>query len=244
MFKSKILKKFLALFSAVTVFFTALNTTRFSAVAFDKEYISSDGMQLGYDIISGYSKLAVKNNLTSYNISAVYSGLDVNSPYLIALLGIFYVTNGVDIDKAMGDNDYTMELIAKLDSFLGKMGIKNDRAKDIKNTFLADKIKIINSFDTAGLYIIESDEKYCKNLENNENVDFILAGGKMPPSLKDLNFDGKSDSADAEYIQKYLVKNFSFKDRQENEYLKFACDINGDKELDILDVTDLLKNEK
>ncbi len=241
MLKSKFIKRII---SFALVFSFSLSMLFYGApkvLAFDTGYLSENGLHLGYRIINGYSKLSSKNKLTSYETSAVYSGLDVSNPYVITLVGIFYFTNGVDVDKAMEDNDYTMSLIKKLDSFLNKMGVKNDRAKSLKSELTKSGAKILNSFDTAGLYIIKADSTYCKKLTENENVDFVLAGGKMPSSMKDLNLDGKSDSLDGKLIQEYLVDRFEWEDREEKEYIKFACDINGDKEITIIDATDLQK---
>ncbi len=237
--KYKIRKRIISLIIAVTTAFTAINASSISVKAFDMDYISTDGMELGYSIINGYSKLSVEKGLTSYEKSAVYSGLDITSPYIITLAGLFYVTNGIDFDKAMEDNNYAIQMISKFDGFLNSMGVKNEKAKILKAEFRNSDVKILNSFDTAGLYIIEADEAYCKNLLGNKNVDFILSGGAVPKSLKDLNMDGKSDVKDGELIQQFLVENLKYKDKDITEYLKFACDINGDKEINILDTTEL-----
>ena len=241
MLKSKFIKSIISftLVSTLSLSMIFYGTPKVSA--FDTSYLSQDGMELGYRIINGYSKLSAKNKLASYETSAVYSGLDVSSPYVITMVGLFYFTNGVDVDKAMEDNDYTMSLIKKLDSFLNKMGVKNDRAKTLKSELINSGAKILNSFDTAGLYIIKADNTYCKNLTENKNVYFVLAGGKMPPSMKDLNFDGKSDTLDGKLIQEYLVDRIEWEDKDEKEYIKFACDINGDKEITIIDTTELQK---
>ena len=237
MLKSKIFQKIISFALVFSFLFFIIPKVS----AFDTSYLSQNGMELGYRIINGYSKLSVKNKLTSYDTSAVYSGLDVSNPYVITLVGIFYFTNGVDIDKAMTDNDYTMTLIQKLDLFLQKMGVKNERAKNLKTEIVKSKAKIINGFDTAGLYIIKADSEYCKNLIKNKYVDFVLADGKMPKSMKDLNFDGKSDEVDGRLIQEYLVDRLDWDDNDEKEYIKFACDINGDKEINILDTSELQK---
>ena len=100
-----------------------------SAAAFDLGYISEDGMKLGYSIIKGYSKMSMKKGQFKDGKIAVYCGLDVNNLYVMGSLGWFYMTNGVDLDRAMTDNDYAMEMIAKLDSHLQGAGITNDRAK-------------------------------------------------------------------------------------------------------------------
>lgn len=237
--KSKFTKRIISAVLTISTAFTAISATTITASAFDTSYISEDGMKLGYSIINGYSKLSAKNGLTSYKKSAIYTGLDVSNPYVITLVGIFYITNGVDFDKAMNDNDYTINIISKLDGFLTSMGVTNEKAKNFRAELQNSDAKILTAFDTAGLYIIEANEDYCKSLINNENVDFVLSDGCIPKSMKDLNYDGKSDENDAIYIQEYLAKSLSYSDHDEMEYLKFACDINGDKELNILDVTEL-----
>lgn len=241
MLKSRITKRIISFAIAIALSFSIIIYSTPRVSAFDTGYLSQEGMELGYRIINGYSKLSAKNKLTSYETSAVYSGLDVSNPYIITLVGVFYFTNGVDIDKAMQDNDYTMSLIQKLDSFLKNMGVKNDRAKSLKSEIIKSGAEIKNSFDTAGLYIIKADSEYCKNLIDNKNVDFVLADGRMPKSMKDLNFDGKSDSLDGKLIQEYLVDELDWEDKDEKEYIKFACDINGDKKITILDTTKLQK---
>lgn len=239
MFKAKITKNVISILITISMLFSVVSFSTVTASAFDTSYISNDGMKLGYSIINGYSKLSSKSGLTSYAKSAVYSGLDVSSPYVITLVGMFYVTKGIDFDKAMNDNSYTLEVIGKLDSYLNKMGVSNDRAKTLKSELEKRKIDIETSFDTAGLYIINADEDYCKNLLNNENVDFVLAGGQIPKSMKDLNFDGKSDEQDGILIQKYLTEELKYDDPDENAYIQFACDINGDTDINILDASEL-----
>lgn len=239
MFKAKITKNVISILITISMLFSVVSFSTVTASAFDTSYISNDGMKLGYSIINGYSKLSSKSGLTSYAKSAVYSGLDVSSPYVITLVGMFYVTKGIDFDKAMNDNSYTLEVIGKLDSYLNKMGVSNDRAKALKSELEKRKIDIETSFDTAGLYIINADEDYCKNLLNNENVDFVLAGGQIPKSMKDLNFDGKSDEQDGILIQKYLTEELKYDDPDENAYIQFACDINGDTDINILDASEL-----
>ena len=53
--------------------------------------------------------------------------------------------------------------------------------------------------------------------------------------------NGKTDEKDAELIQKYLIKDLTFDDYDENQYALFVCDINGDKTTDIRDATEILK---
>ena len=76
---------------------------------------------------------------------------------------------------------------------------------------------------------------------NDSGIDFVLDGGCVPKNMKDLNIDGKTDEMDAELIQKYLIKDLTFDDYDENQYAIFVCDINGDKTPDIRDATELLK---
>lgn len=212
-----------------------------NAAAFDLGYISEDGMKLGYSIIKGYSKMSMEKGQYKDGKIAVYCGLDVNNLYVMGSLGWFYMTNGVDLDRAMLDNDYAMELIAKLDSHLQGAGITNDRAKEKKAEILKDAKYIYQCFDTVGLYIVDVDKNRADELMNDSEIDFVLDGGCVPKNMKDLNIDGKTDEKDAELIQRYLVKDLTFDDYDENQYALFVCDINGDKKSDIRDVTEILK---
>ena len=72
---------------------------------------------------------------------------------------------------------------------------------------------------------------------DNDKVDFVLAGGGVPANMKDLNLDGKTGEKDARLIQQYLTKLVTYSDSDEKEYIKFACDINGDKKINIIDAT-------
>lgn len=233
--KSKLFNSIAAVIVSITVMLSSI----FSVAAFDTAYISEDGMKLAYRIINGYSKLSAENGLTDFKTSAIYCGLDVTKPYLIALAGYFYITNSVDIDRASSDNEYTVSTIYKLDEFLKKMGVKNERSSALKSKLEKQNIQILLSLDTAGLYIIKCDENFSKSLLNDERVDFVLSGGRIPSSMKDLNFDGKSDKDDCALIQQYLAGGLVYEDNDKNEYIKFACDINGDKEINIVDVTEL-----
>ncbi len=168
-------------------------------------------------------------------------GLDVNNLYVMGSLGSFYMTNGVDLDRAMTDNDYAMEMIAKLDSHLQGAGITNDRAKEKKAEILKDAKYVYQCFDTLGLYIVDVDKNRADELMNDSGIDFVLDGGCVPKNMKDLNIDGKTDEKDAELIQKYLIKDLTFDDYDENQYALFVCDINGDKTPDIRDATEILK---
>lgn len=241
MSKSKIFRRIVSFVIALSMMITLINFSTISVCAFDTDYINEDGMDLGYSIINGYSKLSVKNGYTTFEKSAVYSGLDISSPYIIAVAGLFYITNGVNLDKVFTDNTYAISTISKLNSFLSAMGVKNERAKALKTELEKSDAKITSSFDTAGIFIIETDSDYALNLMNNEDVDFVLAGGEVPKSMKDLNFDGKSDYSDSLLIQQYLAKILKFDDRDEDAYIQFACDINQDKEINILDASYLQK---
>ncbi|MBQ1437668.1 MAG: hypothetical protein IIZ07_07015 [Ruminococcus sp.] len=210
--------------------------------AFDAEYLNGEGMELGYSIINGYSKLSAREGLCSFEKAAVYCGLDVTNPYILSLGLMYYLTHGVDLDKAMTDNEYALEIIEGLDSLVKAMGVSNPRAAALKRELSGSGARIICSFDTAGLFIISSPPEYARSLTENESVDFVMADGKIPPSMKDMNMDGKSDKNDAPYIQSFLADGLADEDGDIEEYYKFACDINGDKELDILDAEELLKN--
>ena len=148
-----------------------------SAAAFDLDYISEDGMKLGYSIIKGYSKMSMKKGQYKDGKIAVYCGLDVTNLYVMGSLGWFYMTNGVDLDRAMTDNDYAMEMIAKLDSHLQGAGITNDRAKEKKAEILKDAKYVYQCFDTLGLYIVDVDKNRADELMNDSGIDFVLDGG-------------------------------------------------------------------
>lgn len=229
--------------SAITAI-SMSNLATSTAYAFDTSYISDDGMKLGYGIINGYSKMSVKTGVNSYDKTAIYSSLDITSPYILTLAGVFYMTNGVDLDKAIVDNDYTVELIGKLNSFLRTMGVRNERAERLKQKLGKDNVKVEQCFETAGMFVINSNNEYCNQLSNEDTVDFVLAGGEVPKTMKDLDLNGKSDQNDAKLIQKYLVGEFDSNDNDEKEYIKFACDINGDKTIDITDATELMQTKR
>ena len=99
-----------------------------SAAAFDLDHFSEDGMKLGYSIIKGYSKMSMIKGQYKDGKIAVYCGLDLNNIFVMGSIGWFYMTNGVDLDRAMTYNDYAMEMIAKLDSHLQGAGITYERA--------------------------------------------------------------------------------------------------------------------
>ncbi len=237
----RIRKRIIAIVMSVimAVSFTGLGTM--SASAFDKEYISKEGMELGYSIINGYSKMYFKNNPdhTSGKI-AVYAGLDVTSPYVIATGGLFFLTNKVDFDRILSDNDYAMSYISKFDSFLSSVGVTNDRASEFLNSIKEKNINFELALDTAGIYIFDASDDYAYELmDNNEYVDFVIAEGKVPSNMKDLNLDGVTDSQDARLIQHYLAGDLELADDDEALYAMFASDYNQDKEININDVTDL-----
>lgn len=239
-FKSHI-KRFVSFAIVLTVAFTAFTVGTGDAKAFDLNDIKSESrMDLGYSIINGYSKLSERKGLKSYDKSAVYSGLDITSPYNIALAGTFYFSHFVDLERLMTDNDYALSLIKQLDGYMSKFGVKNDRAAALKSELEEKKIQVLDSYDTVGMYIIKTDSETAEALMKDSKVDFVFAGGEVPPTMKDLNMDGKSDSRDAPLIQQFLAEELVLSDKDENEYIKFACDINGDKSLDINDVTELL----
>lgn len=236
--KSKFFCGIISAVLSLSLTFTAV----ISASAFDTSYISKEGMELAYSIINGYSKLSAEKGKTDFKVSAIYSGLDITNPYVITLVGCFYFANRVDIDRASSDNDYTMATIKKLDGFLKKMGVKNVRSKSTKAALEDKNAEIIMSFETAGLYVVAADEEVSKSFFQDENVDFVLSGGAMPASMKDLNIDGNSDTSDGALIQLYLAGVIDYDDSDINEYIKFASDINGDKSINIHDVTELYTN--
>ena len=115
----------------------------------------------------------------------------MNNLYVMGSLGWFYMTNGVDLDRAMTDNDYAMEMIAKLDSHLQGAGITNDRAKEKKAEILKDAKYVYQCFDTLGLYIVDVDKNRADELMNDSGIDFVLDGGCVPKNMKDLNITEK-----------------------------------------------------
>ena len=235
----KFKKRVIATILAVSFAFSMLHIGSYSVSAFDMDYISKDGMQLGYSIVNGYSKLSTKAGSSSYSKTAVYSGVDISNPYIIALAGVFFITSGIDLDRVITDNDYTMKMAGKLESFINKMGVKNEKASSLKDELIKDNIKFISSFDSLGLFIIEADDSIATQLMDNDKVDFVLAGGGIPANMKDLNLDGKTDEKDAQLIQQYLTRLVYYSDSDEKEYIKFACDINGDKKINIIDATEI-----
>ncbi len=239
--RKKFINKIVSVFvtAGITASMLCFGMSQASA-AFDMDDLKKDDrLSLGYSIINGYSKLSEKSGLTSYKRTAVYSGLNLKNPYLMALAGGFYLANGVDLERTLNDNDYALSLIKKLDGFLGVMRIKNDRALKLKEKLKDDGVKILDSYDCVGLYIIEAGKDYAEKLMKNDLTDFVFSGGAVPPSMKDLNMDGKSDKNDIALIQKYLAGKLKYKDDDIQNYLGFAADINGDKYQTIDDVTEI-----
>lgn len=243
--RKQMIKKLVSIALTASAVFSLISFgTSGASAAFDMDDLKKDDrLSLGYSIINGYSKLAVQSGLTSYKKTAVYCGLDLKNPYLMALAGGFYIANGVDLQRTISDNDYAVSLVQKLDGFLKGMWIKNERAGELKKELKNSGVKIKEAYDTVGLYIIESDKSGAEKLMKNSRADFVFAGGEVPPSMKDLNMDGKSDSRDIPLIQKYLAKKLRYTDKDVQNYLDFAADIDGDKSQDINDVTALQRQK-
>lgn len=241
--KSKLKTRIISFVLAVVMSFSVFAYGAISVSALDETDLNTEGMELGYSIINGYTKLAIKHqDVNATQKTAVYSGLNVKNPYLIMLLGLFYLKNGVDLGRITKDNSYAVQTITELDGFLGRMGIKNEKATAFKPQLEQSYGKLSTSLDTVGFYVVDATNQQSLDLMNNENVDCVLVGGGVPSSLKDLNFDGKSDSKDAQLIQQYLADALVFEDSDEDNYALYASDINEDREINISDVTDLLKN--
>ena len=242
--RRKIYKRIIAAVLSLIMIFSMTGIGTLTASAFDKLYISKDGMALGYSIINGYTRMYYKNNPdTATGKIAVYSSLDITSPYILAMGGMFFLTNSIDIDRLLTDNDYTMSYIDKFDSYLSSVGIVNGRASDFCNSIKDDNISFDIALDTVGIYVFEADKDYAYQLmDSNEYADFVLAEGKVPSNMKDLNLDGKTDSTDAELIQHYLAGDSELEDEDEKAYAMFASDYNKDTEINIIDVTDLQRD--
>lgn len=231
---SEFRKKIISIVLAISMLFSL----SVSAVAFDTSYLDEKGVKLGYSIINGYSKLALKNtDSKAYRQTAVYLGLDITNAGLLMNLGWFYISKGVDLERILVDNDYAVSKFTELDKFAKDKGYKNPRAVDYRKKLEGQHKKIYTALDTVGLYIFECSKSETEKILNSKDVDAVLAGGRVPQSMKDINLDGKSDYIDAEYIQKYLAKQLSYKDAEEREYIKYACDIDGDKSININDAT-------
>ena len=151
-------------------------------------------------------------------------------------------SNGVDLERTLTDNGYALGLVRKLNAFLERMGVKNERLTSLKAALKNEKVPVTESLDSVGLLFIKTDSAFAGRLMNDDRVDFVFAGGEVPPSMKDLNMDGRSDFEDASYIQRFLAGELVYPDADENEYIKFATDIDGDKNQDIRDATALLRD--
>lgn len=242
--RKKLKNRIISIFLCTAVAFSLTGISTLGTSAFDDEYISEEGMELGYSIINGYTKMSMKSNpqKTSGKI-AVYSGVDITSPYVLTMGGLYILSHHVDFDEFLSDNDYAMEFIGDFDSYMKKVGIKNEKSPDFVKSVSDKKIKFEKRLDTAGIFIFEATNDYAKDLmENNPYVDFVLVDGKVPSNMKDLNFDGVTDIKDAELMQHYLAGDLELADDDEASYALYATDYNKDKEINIEDVTDLQKD--
>lgn len=213
-----------------------------SSSALSEEDMSKEGVELGYSILNGYSKLRTQREGLSFTQNtAVYCGLDISSPYIMLCGGWFYIKNGVDLERISTDNAYAMDILTRLDSYLAKKGIENERAQSFKEEYFNSDKEIILSLDTVGIYIFEAENQESLKLMNNEYIDFVLVGGGVPKTLKDLNLDGECDYMDAVQIQKYVCEIISKEDSDEAAYLMYASDINGDRKIDVKDATELTR---
>lgn len=242
--RKKLKNRIISIFLCTAVAFSLTGISTLGTSAFDDEYISEEGMELGYSIINGYTKMSMKSNpqKTSSKI-AVYSGVDITSPYVLTMGGLYILSHHVDFDEFLSDNDYAMEFIGDFDSYMKKVGIKNEKSPKFVKSVSDKKIKFEKRLDTAGIFIFEATNDYAKDLmENNPYVDFVLVDGKVPSNMKDLNFDGVTDIKDAELMQHYLAGDLELADDDEASYALYATDYNKDKEINIEDVTDLQKD--
>ncbi|MCD8025610.1 MAG: hypothetical protein LUF33_01390 [Clostridiales bacterium] len=238
--KHKFFKRIISAVLAITMSVSAAVYSSFSVSALSEEDMTDDGMALGFSILNGYTKLSLKNTDPSMvQPTAVYCGLDVFKPYTLLCAGWFYIRNNVDLERASTDNDYTVDLLTRLDEYLSKKGITNEKAEMFKNSYFDSEDEIITSLDSVGLYIFEASNSASLELIENEYVDFVLAGGRVPENMKDLNLDGKTDYVDSELIQKYVCGLLEYDDSDEDAYILYASDYNSDREINIADVTDL-----
>lgn len=238
----KIFRRLVCFALVLTTSFTAFIFTTQKTYALSQNDLNSSGIDLGCSIINGYTKFVLENRKnTQPQKTAVYCGLDVSSPYLLTLVGIFYLNQGVDLSKLTKDNSYAMETIDHLNGFLQSMGVKNDRAKDFKEKILPQYCKSYEAYNTVGLYIFDCNQESSLELMKNEYVDFVLVDGKVPQNMKDLNFDGKTDAKDAKIMEQYFAGKLALKDKDKKEYVKFACDIDGNKKINVTDITALQK---
>lgn len=242
----KFTKKLISLTLTVIAMFSLTGIGRLSASAFDNNYLDEDGIELGYSIINGYTKMYFENNpQRKSGRIAVYSGVDITSPYVLAMGGLYILSHHIDIDRFISDNDYAMSFVGDFDKFLKSTGIKNEKAKKLKKVLSDDNIKPELSLETAGIFVFNATNDYaCRLMNSNKYTDFVLVNAKVPDNMKDLNFDNKTNLEDAELIQHYLAGDLELADDDEDAYALYASDYNKDKDINILDVTDLLKDCK
>lgn len=242
--RKKLKNRIISIFLCTAVAFSLTGIGTLGASAFDDEYISEDGMALGYSIINGYTKMRMKSNPQKKSGKiAVYSGVEITSPYVITMGGIYVLSHHIDFDKFLSDNDYAMGFIEGFDSYMKKVGIKNEKSPQFVKSVSDKNIKFEKQLDTAGIFIFEADNDYAVELmENNPYVDFVLVDGKVPSNMKDLNFDGVTDIKDAELMQHYLAGDLELADDDEAAYALYATDYNKDKKINIEDVTALQKD--
>lgn len=242
--RKKLKNRIISIFLCTAVAFSLTGIGTLGASAFDDEYISEDGMALGYSIINGYTKMRMKSNPQKKSGKiAVYSGVDITSPYVLTMGGLYILSHHIDFDKFLSDNDYAMGFIGDFDSYMKKVGIKNEKSPNFVKSVSDKKIKFETQLDTAGIFIFEASNNYAVELiEKNPYVDFVLIDGKVPSNMKDLNFDGITDIKDAELMQSYLAGSLELADNDEAAYALYATDYNQDKKINIEDVTDLQKD--
>lgn len=242
--RKKLITRITSLILTAVTAFSVAQAGAFSASAFDDEYISEEGMELGYSIINGYTKMSMRKNQNKKSGKiAVYSGVDITSPYVLAMGGFYIMSHHINFDKLLSDNDYAMSNIADFDSYMSKVGIKNENATNFLSSVKDKKLNFETKLNTAGIYIFNSANDYAKELmDNNQYVDFVLIDGKVPSNMKDLNFDGVTDLKDAELMQHYLAGDLELADDDEAAYALFATDYNKDKKINIEDVTDLQRD--
>lgn len=242
--RKKLKNRIISIFLCTAVAFALTGIGTLGASAFDDEYISEDGMALGYSIINGYTKMRMKSNPQKKSGKiAVYSGVDITSPYVLTMGGLYILSHHIDFDKFLSDNDYAMGFIGDFDSYMKKVGIKNEKSPNFVKSVSDKKIKFETQLDTAGIFIFEASNNYAVELmEKNPYVDFVLIDGKVPSNMKDLNFDGITDIKDAELMQSYLAGSLELADNDEAAYALYATDYNQDKKINIEDVTDLQKD--
>lgn len=242
--KNKRIKQIISMLLCAVAAFSLTGIGNFSASAFDDEYLNKDGMELGYSIINGYTKMKMKSNPQKKSGKiAVYSGVDITNPYVLTMGGVYILSHHIDFEKFLSDNDYAMSFIADFDSYMSKIGIKNENAKNFADSVSNKKLNFETRLNTVGIFIFEATDEYAKELlKDNSYVDFVLVDGKVPSNMKDLNFDDTTDLKDAELMQHYLAGDLELADEDEASYALYATDYNKDKEINIEDVTDLQKD--